>query len=164
MFLIGCLSAVVFARLYQPIRGICRVSDHERIFVRMWNDIRKSHKLKKWNAQRSRLTTYRKCFTCSSFRENLVKRFPSDPQREWMAMEAKPKEKRFVESSFVTMVTMRARCLMVVSLDSDRKSGIESWDHVIVLHSYTQEHEWLPTNCNRKPEWILWLTYNDDKV
>ena len=40
MFLSGCLSAIVFARLYQPIRGICRVSDHERIFVRMWNDIR----------------------------------------------------------------------------------------------------------------------------
>ena len=53
---------------------------------------------------------------------------------------------------------------MVVSLDSDRKSGIESWDHVIVLHSHTQEYEWLPTNCNRKLEWMPWLTYNDDKV
>ena len=128
MFLIGCLSAAVFARLYQPIRGICGVSHHERIFVRMWNDTKKSHKLKKWNAQRrSRLTTYRKCFTCSSFRENLVKRFPSDPQREWMAMEAKPKEKRFVESSFVTMVTMRARwfhgCLV--------RLGSKVWDRVL---------------------------------
>ena len=44
-----------------------------------------------------------------------------------MAMEAKPKEKRFVESSFVTMVTMRARwfdgCLV--------RLGSKVWDRVL---------------------------------
>ena len=44
-----------------------------------------------------------------------------------MAMEAKPKEKRFVESSFVTRVTMRARwfdgCLV--------RLGLKVWDRVL---------------------------------
>lgn len=47
-----------------------------------------------------------------------------------MAMEAKPKEKRFVESSFATMVTMRARWFDggLVRL------GSKVWDRVLGPH------------------------------